>query len=165
MLVKLLLLIILVSLLFTNVETFVNNNKVYITCNNDYIANENDITSQENIKDIDLLSNSNCDAIKNNTYDYFPDTDILHCYKLKGVSGHCNPTNKVNYLTTNMDDNNDNIESPYNNYLSPETNYKVLYDIDVTNKILEKKGIGIRDNMNSSGVFSYYSGDFFSINI
>lgn len=163
MFVKLLLLIILVSLLFTNIEEFENNNKVYITCNNDYIVN--DITSDDNesIKNIDLLNNNLCESIKHNSVNYFTNEKILTCHELNGFSGHCNPSNQTNYL---YEENLNNFtENPFHSYHDYNNNYKVLFDNDIVNNILDEKGIEIRDNINSSGVFTNNMGNFFSINI
>lgn len=169
MFIKLLIIIFLLFLLFDNIEPFENNNKVYVTCLNDFIIKENDITSENNNISTDIHDNETCDTIKYKNVDYFPEQEILSCQDLNQISGHCNATNLLNY---EGDDIEDIVDDPYHTYHDFNTNYKVLYDIDITNKILTEKGIEIRDNMNTSGVFSNSETEeinntsgFFSINI
>ena len=151
MYIKLLLIIFLLYLLFDNIETFENNNNVYVTCLNDYIIKENDISSEDITETSDIHNNEICESIKFNNIDYFPKQNILSCQELNHISGHCNQTNQLEYTSYDIDNIKDD---PYHKYHNLNTNYKVLYDIDITNKILSDRGVEVRDSINTSGVFS-----------
>ena len=150
MYIKLLLIIILIYLLFNNIEPFENNNKVYVSCMNDYVVRENDIEDSE-IYSVNLSDSDVCDNLKFDGYEYFPKQEILSCQKLNSISGHCNQTNQLDYPNNSVYELNDDMYHQYHNF---DTNYKVLYDIDITNKILSDRGVEVRDSINTSGVFS-----------
>lgn len=150
MYIKLLLIIILLYLLFNNIESFENNNKVYVSCMNDYVVRENDI-KETDIYSVNLTDSGVCDNLKLDGYEYFPKQEILSCQKLNSVSGHCNQTNQLDYPIHSIYDLNDDMYHKYHLY---DDNYKVLYDIETTNKILTDKGVEVRDSINTSGVFS-----------
>ena len=152
MYIKLLLIIILLYLLFNNIEPFENNNKVYVSCMNDYVVRENNIKDSD-IYSVNLTDSDVCDDLKLDGYEYFPKQEILSCQKLNSVSGHCNQTNQLDYPNNSVYELSDDMYHKYHKY---DDNYRVLYDIETTNKILIDRGVEVRDSINTSGVFSIF---------